>query len=63
MVSLFMYKAVNGLAPDYIRDIIPTYVRETSPYPLRINNLNNLVIRTIKEILYFFFRVTVELAR
>ena len=28
----FMYKAVNGLSPDYIRDIIPPYVRETTPY-------------------------------
>ena len=24
----FMYKVVNGLSPDYIRDIIPPYVRE-----------------------------------
>ena len=38
----FMYKAVNGLSPDYIRDIIPPFVRETNPYPLRNNN--NLVI-------------------
>ena len=27
----FMYKAVNGLSPDYIRDIIPPYVKETTP--------------------------------
>ena len=34
----FMYKAVKGLSPDYIRDIIPPYVRETTPYLLRNNN-------------------------
>ena len=34
----FRYKAVNGLSPDYIRDIIPPYVRETTPYLLRKYN-------------------------
>ena len=34
----FKYKAVNGLSPDYIRDIIPPCVRETTPYLLRNNN-------------------------
>ena len=33
----FMYKAVNGLSPDYIRHSIPPYVRETTPCPLRNN--------------------------
>ena len=28
----FMYKAVNGLSSGYIQDIIPPYVRETTPY-------------------------------
>ena len=41
-----MYKAVNGLSPDYIRDIIPPYVRETTPYLLRNNN--NLVTPTTR---------------
>ena len=42
----FMYKAVNGLPPDYIRDIIPPYVRETTSYLLRNNN--NLVTPTTR---------------
>ena len=35
----FMYKAINDLSSDYIRDIIPPYVRETTThYSLRNNN-------------------------
>ena len=41
-----MNKAVNGLSPGYIRDIIPPYVRETTPYSLRNNN--NLVTPTTR---------------
>ena len=42
----FMYKAVNGLSPDYIRDIISPCVRATTPYLLRNNN--NLVTSTTR---------------
>ena len=33
-----MYKAVNDLSPDYISDIIPHFVRDTTNYPLHNNN-------------------------
>ena len=42
----FLYKAVNGLSSDYIRDIIPPYVRETTPYSPRNNNLVTPTTRT-----------------
>ena len=42
----FMYKAVNGLSPDYIRGITPPHVREDTPYLLRNNN--NLVSPTTR---------------
>ena len=40
----FMYKAVNDLTPDYISDIIPHFVRDTTNYPLRNNNNNTLAV-------------------
>ena len=33
-----MYKAVNDLTPDYISDLIPHFVGDTTTYPLRNNN-------------------------
>lgn len=33
-----MYKAVNGLIPEYICDLIPPFVRDVTNYPLRNNN-------------------------
>ena len=32
------FKAVNDLTPDYISDLIPHFVRDTTNYPLRNNN-------------------------
>ena len=37
-----MYKAVNDLTPDYISDLIPHFVRDTTNYPL--HNNNNLAV-------------------
>ncbi|MCU7813158.1 MAG: hypothetical protein KZQ77_18285, partial [Candidatus Thiodiazotropha sp. (ex Notomyrtea botanica)] len=31
----FMYKAVNGLIPEYLFDLIPPFLREILNYPLR----------------------------
>lgn len=33
-----IFKAVNGLTPNYISDLIPPLVRNTTNYPLRNNN-------------------------
>ncbi|MCG7883227.1 MAG: reverse transcriptase family protein [Candidatus Thiodiazotropha endolucinida] len=38
----FIYKAINGQTPDYISEITPSFVRETTNYPLR--NQNNLAV-------------------
>ena len=38
-----MYKAVNDLTPDYISDLIPHFVRDTTNDPLHNNN-NNLAV-------------------
>ena len=45
----FMYKAVNDLTPDYIYDLIPHFVIDTTNHPLR-NNKNLAVTFTRTEI-------------
>ena len=37
-----LYKIINGLAPQYLRNLIPQTVQTTSRYPLR--NMNNLIL-------------------
>ena len=45
--SSFMFKAVNGLTPDYIYELIPPLVSDTSQYTLRNSrNINNSFTRT-----------------
>ena len=41
---VFFYKIMNGLTPDYLRDLVPPQVHETSNYNLR----NSDSIRTIQ---------------
>ena len=44
---LFMFKAVNGLTPDYIYELIPPLVSDTSQYTLRNSrNINIPFTRT-----------------
>ena len=43
-----MYKAVNDMTPDYISDLIPHFVRETTDYPLRNNNILAVPFTTTK---------------
>ena len=38
----FMYKALNNMVPEYIFDIIPSFVRDQTNYPLR--NRNDLTV-------------------
>ena len=33
-----MYKALNNMVPEYISDIIPSFVRDQTNYPLRDRN-------------------------
>ena len=39
---VFMYKAVKGVIPEYISDLIPPFVRDVTNYPLC--NIYNLII-------------------
>ena len=42
-----MYKCTNNLVPEYISDLIPPFVRETSNYPLRNrDNVSSIYTRT-----------------
>ena len=57
----FMYKAVNGLTPDYISDLIPHFVRDkTNSLPR--NNNNPAVPFTEPKVLYPFIHHFMELA-
>ena len=58
----FMYKAVNGLTPDYISDLIPHFVRDKTNSLPRNNNNNPAVPFTEPKVLYPFIHHFMELA-